>query len=824
MDDATTHLIYLDYNATTPVDPSAAAAAAPFLEPGSSGAFGNASSGHALGLRARRALDIARAQTAALLRAAPDEITFCSGGTESINTVLQGVVLSAWEKGGGGIGSDASLAAIGGSRPHVVTSALEHPAVLETLAWLQHAGLADVSIVGATGDGIVDVKSIALAMRPATVLVTIMLANNETGAVQPVAAAAAAARTASPSPSELWIHTDASQAVGKIPIDVRSLGVDSLTVAGHKLYAPKGIGATFVHAGRKLSPFLRGASQERGARAGTEAVALAVALGAACDAAGARLTAGGAVAAARLRDHLTTRLLVGASARGLTTPVIHGPLGRRTGELQLGVEQSDASSDVITSPETLPNTLYISFQGVTAADMIARLRTRVACSAGSACHSLSPKGAYDASPKPTSSHVLAAMGVPSRIAAAALRFSVGQWTTVHDVDEAADAIIDAAVALGADAVSQEHLVIDAAPSVHISDKAEAKADDFSTVPLYREDTWRVSAPARVIAVARLQSGVSARPGAPASMIIEAASLPGAGGLVIGPAIDGFSTALVLDQTIAHAQGGGQPADRGVILCTDIEQAGDKNTSHSMGTAALFEFRAVRAGAGGAILHYGRFVDAVAENDDLSTAQRAERLADDVSSEIPKDRGIANLIPDAVYSGLIGAHVIVAINSSWRRLCARLHSAGHLLDLAVKRVYAAQPQPSPPPLRPGKGYHFNDGPYVEYDGEVPVPLRDALPALLGAEMARLTAAAVPTVVLSIPADDGTAFAAMGLNASDYAHLQPGAPVRIVSVGGAGNECACGGTHVHTTAELPGIVVRSIKTRKGKTKIAYELLDA
>ena len=371
-------MIYLDYNATTPVAPEVARAMQPFL----AGEFGNPSCDYPLGLKAREAVSRARRQVADLLGAAPEDIVFTSGATEANNTVLKGVA-----------------AKFGQGR--IITGATEHPSVLAPARFLQSQGF-EVVVLPVDGAGRVDPDEVRRALTPGTILISIMHANNETGALQPVAEIGALARRIG-----VLCHTDAAQSVGKIPVDVGELPVDFLTVAGHKFYAPKGVGALYVRPGTAFTPLLHGASQERGRRAGTENVPYMVALGEACRLAREHL-APDAAHLKKLRDLLHERLR--ASFPGL---VLNGP-----------------------EVERLSNTLNVSFPGIAGCDLMAGV-PQVAASLGSACHA----GQEAASP------VLAAMGVSPEVARGAVRFSVGRYTTAAQVEEAADLLLNRAQAL-----------------------------------------------------------------------------------------------------------------------------------------------------------------------------------------------------------------------------------------------------------------------------------------------------------------------------------------------------------------------------------------
>lgn len=364
--------IYLDYNATTPVDPAVVAAMQPYL----SQHFGNPSSTHPYGQAARAAVERAREQVAALLGCAPGEVIFTGGGSESDNLAIKGIALAAGQQGG-----------------HIITSAVEHPAVLNTCRYLERYHGFQVTYVPVDNQGLVDPEQVARAIRPGTVLITIMAANNETGTLQPLPAIGAIARR-----HGIPFHTDAAQAVGKIPTRVADLGVDLLTVAGHKLYAPKGVGALYVRRGLRLEPLIHGAGQEAGRRAGTENVPYIVALGEAAALARAGLPAE-ADRLQALRERLYTAL----------KEALPGALVRNG------------------HPERcLPNTLNVSFPGVPGYELLAAV-PEVAASTGSACHA----------DRPEPSPVLQAMGLPLPVALGAVRLSLGRWTTAEEIDRAA---------------------------------------------------------------------------------------------------------------------------------------------------------------------------------------------------------------------------------------------------------------------------------------------------------------------------------------------------------------------------------------------------
>ena len=372
--------IYLDYNATTPIDPQVAAAMLPYIHE----SFGNPSSSHSFGLAARAAVDQAREQAAALLGCPPEALIFTSGGTEANNHAIKGVAAAYRSQGN-----------------HIITSAVEHPAVTEVCRWLESQGCR-VTYLPVDGDGLVDAQSVAPAITPQTILITLMHANNEVGSIQPIAEIAEIARH-----HGVLLHTDAAQSIGKIPVKVDDLGVDLLSVAGHKLYAPKGIGALYIRPGVQLAKLMHGANHEQNRRAGTENVLELVGLGAACELIDQNLPAY-AQRMAETRDRLETGLRE-----------YYGPAVRLNGSRQ----------------QRLPNTASVSFKGMAADAILAGLK-RVAASAGAACHS----DRVEVSP------VLAAMGVPEEYAMGTIRFSTGRYTTTEEIDAA---LTELRAALGA---------------------------------------------------------------------------------------------------------------------------------------------------------------------------------------------------------------------------------------------------------------------------------------------------------------------------------------------------------------------------------------
>jgi cysteine desulfurase len=365
--------IYLDYNASAPIDPAVAEVMRQYLE----AAYGNPSSAHWAAEPARAAVERARAQVAALLGCLPGEIVFTSGGSESDNLAIKGVL---------------------GNRhaAHIITTAIEHPAIMEPCRYLEGQGVR-VTWLGVDHTGQVNPDDLRAAICADTALVSIMHANGEAGTVQPIAECAQIARERG-----IPFHTDAAQSVGRIPVKVNELGVDLLSIAGHKIYAPKGIGALYVRNGIELEPLVHGAGHEGGRRAGTESAMLTAAFGKACELAS---NLSGVPQIRALTDHFWS--------------LLQAALGERV--VLNGHPQ-----------ERLPNTLYLSFLGHSSGEILAAV-PGIAASTGSACHT----GSTEMSP------VLKAMGVSCERGAGAIRFSLGRFTTKTEVERAAKLIVNA---------------------------------------------------------------------------------------------------------------------------------------------------------------------------------------------------------------------------------------------------------------------------------------------------------------------------------------------------------------------------------------------
>jgi cysteine desulfurase len=361
--------IYLDYNATTPVDPAVAEAMQPYILHH----YGNPSSTHAYGRATKAAVESARSRIAALLGCTTSEVVFTSGGSESNNTVLKGVAYTYRHRG-----------------HHIITSAVEHPATINPCRFLEQQGI-QVTYLPVDRTGMVDPDDVRKAITPQTLLISIMHANNEVGTLQPITEISRIARA-----HGVLMHTDAAQSVGKIPTLVDELGVDFLSIAGHKLYAPKGIGALYMRTGCMLEPLIHGAGHEAGRRAGTENVILAVGLGKACEVAQADLPRYQREVR-QLRDYFWQEI----EKRFGDRLVLNGHPEQR-----------------------LPNTLHVNFRGVIGAELLEKMPA-LAASTGSACHA----------GEISLSSVLEAMHIPPELGMGAVRFSLGRYTTQQEIKQ-----------------------------------------------------------------------------------------------------------------------------------------------------------------------------------------------------------------------------------------------------------------------------------------------------------------------------------------------------------------------------------------------------
>ena len=370
--------IYLDYNATTPVDPEVAEEMIPYIE----SFYGNPSSSYSIGRHNKEAVEKARAKVAKLINSQPEEIYFTSCATESNNLAIKGIAQANSGKG-----------------RHIITSEIEHPSVTEVCKYLSSVGF-DITYLPVDRFGRVDPKDVESAIRKDTVLITIMHANNEVGTIQPIQEIGAIARK-----NSIVFHTDASQSVGKIEMDVDKLGVDLLTIAGHKLYAPKGIGALYIRKGTPIENLMHGGGQEKGIRPGTENVIHTVGLGKACEVA--------------MRDFNQNRHNMQVSRDRL----LDGLVSQLGNKVQVNVNLENC----------LPNTLSVAFEKVSAHTLVSFVGSDVLISTGSACHS----------GETTISSVLQAMNLDFRTAAATIRISTGKNTTEEEIDFAVEVLVDA---------------------------------------------------------------------------------------------------------------------------------------------------------------------------------------------------------------------------------------------------------------------------------------------------------------------------------------------------------------------------------------------
>ena len=375
-------LAYLDNNATTPIAPEVAAVMQPYFQE----LFGNPSSTHVKGVELGDVIEQARNHVASLLNADANEVTFTSGGSESNNHVLKGIFLKRKQFLGG----------------HLVISCFEHPAIQQPAAYLESLGI-EVTRVGCNPFGTVDPVEVKAAIRPDTRLVSIMHANNEIGAIQPIAEIAHYCRE-----HGVLSHTDAAQSLGKVNVDVKELGVDFLTLAGHKLYAPKGVGALFIREGVVLEPLIHGASHESGVRAGTENTAYWVGLGEAC-----RIL---------MRDAVTH-----SNQLRFKRDLLYSRLKEAIVDLSVNGKYEDEQTDL---QRRLPNTLSVNFPGVVGAELLAATPS-VCASTGAACHSGETK----------MSDTLQGIGLLSEVAKGTVRFSVGRLTTTEEIEQGANDLL-----------------------------------------------------------------------------------------------------------------------------------------------------------------------------------------------------------------------------------------------------------------------------------------------------------------------------------------------------------------------------------------------
>ncbi len=367
--------IYLDYNATTPHAAEVIEAIRPYLEEH----FGNPSSSHWYGIKAKTAVEEARNHVANLINCKPHEVIFTSGGTESNNYAIKGVALSQLENGN-----------------HIITSEIEHPAVIKVCKYLEKKGF-QVTYLPVDEYGMINISDVEKTITSETVLITIMHANNEVGTIQPIEEIAEIIKKRG-----ILFHTDAAQSIGKIPTDVTVLGVDLLSIAGHKVYAPKGIGALYIRNGVKLENFVHGAGQERGWRPGTENVIEIVGLGKACE----------------------------IASRDLRENALH--MKEMRDRLYKGLKDKWQDIKVNGHPEKrLPNTLNVSFHGMEANKLLSEIKEQVAASAGAACHAEGVEV----------SDVIRAMHVPLEWAKGTLRFSTGRMTTNQEIESSIERIL-----------------------------------------------------------------------------------------------------------------------------------------------------------------------------------------------------------------------------------------------------------------------------------------------------------------------------------------------------------------------------------------------
>ena len=746
--------IYLDYNATTPIDPRVAAAMLPFL----CKHWGNPSSSHVYGQAAKRGVDHARAQVAKALSAAtPDTILFTSGGTESANHAIKGAVerkrlalLSSANSSNNTTiplghtdyswGSAALCSNTTPSIPHVITCITEHPCVLEVCKHLNREGKCDLTVLTVDSIGRIDLKVLSESVRKETAIVTIMHANNESGVIQDIAQIAATARSASNSIGGnecggVLIHTDASQSMGKVNVDVAALDVDLLTLAGHKVYAPKGVGCLYMREGleQELPVFMHGAGHESGRRAGTENVLLLAGFGEGC-----------AMATEKDVQHsqvLNERasLLMSELERLCDKDPVDGSSRLRINGPPLNAGDS----------WRLPNTVNVGMKGVTSGDLKEGTQGKLAFSAASACHKT--EGLETA----FISSVIRAMGTPRDYALGTIRLSVGRYTTTTEVKVAARLLSTVANDIWRTQIHEEKIAdnpknsnaIEVKKSSHTIDSFSSTSSNLlteqmsalvaslpGTKPVFWDDTYLFAGDATCI-----ESGTEEN--------IKDGSI---------------MTTVILDATIFHPQGGGQPTDTGTIKSSD---------------GKIFEVNMVRQRPDNIIVHYGQY---------------------QVENSTPFSKG------DLLHLEVDGENRVKASKS---------HTAGHLLDMAMIRTGRH--------MKGLKGYHFLKGAYVEFEGRIEPADRPPLVEMLQKHCDDLVAENAPTsYVFATEKEElekaclpGAAEGAIAMGRLDVA------PVRVVYVAGGG--IPCGGTHVKSTGEIGKITVTKCKVKKGVTKISYNI---
>ena len=690
--------IYLDYNATTPLDPRVAQSMSSLLVKDSSIdavmtpelCWGNCSSAHIFGMTAKKSLEKARQEVSNCIKAeTKDEIVFTSGGTESINQAIKGSCFHS--RNNSKLDSEDW-------KNHIVTSAIEHEAVFQTINYLcEHFGFSK-SVVSVDSFGCVIAEDVLTACTKRTILVSIMLANNEVGSVQPIKKICKLVKKDYPN---ILIHTDASQAIGKIPVNVKELGVDMLTLAGHKFYGPKGIGALFISRSSQhlVDKLIHGASHEINRRAGTENVLLAVGLGKACSIALGNLK-NEIEHQCNLRDSLQELLLSKCVANDISV-CINGNLSNR-----------------------LPNTLSITFNGFSAAEIVNHIQHQIACSTRSACHSISSNEKSQAD----ISRVLDAMSISKAAALGTLRLSVGRFTTIDDIERASTLILKALQNIKAANSNPKN--------IHIK---ENENSINPTVLEYFEDTYIFRSNATVLQVE------------------ESPNVP-----FPQKSSDNDSNKhkyfdVILDKTIFHPIGGGQPSDIGEMF----------NSIDS--TKFIMEF-CKKDETSHIVHHYGKFVGKPFQ---------------------------------------VGIQIEQRVNSEYREYNARVHSAGHLIDAAMIKCGIDH-------LRPTKGFHFpNIGPSVEYSGTVPPDERIALKKLLEDTVNELINMEIPTEqIYQHPEKHDEIF-----QSKDTSRHLKNPCIRMISIGGLSHPC--GGTHVNNTKQIKQINIRKISSKKGNLKVSYDV---